>query len=169
METRTENQAPAAQAPTNGHRRMVDPFELSIPEREVVHREFRDWAQPGEVLALSLRAPDTIDQARLAAELQRMQGLYITGQNGLPPGPFPLVGGKSVEISVPLLSQACLVYVAQAPPEESRQERHWSPEHFVAWSVTMPHAWREILTLLDDLDREGSRAEGNSGGPPTAP
>src|SRR5262245_33766996 len=100
-----QEQATSAAAPANGRRPMVDPFALSIPEREVRHREFTDWAQPGQALSLSLRAPDTVDQARLAAELARMQGLYLTGQNGMPPGPFPLVAGRPIEVNIHLLSQ----------------------------------------------------------------
>jgi hypothetical protein len=155
-----EKEKDAAASP-NGHPRMVDPFQFKRPGRSVRHLKLTDWAQPGAELVLSLRAPDTIDMALCAAEVARMTGQYLTGTEGMGPGPFPLIGEEPVPVSAELFGPACLVYVAQVPPEESRQERIWNPEHLVAWSITMPHAWAQVMRALDEMDRAGRGAEGN--------
>lgn len=147
---------------------LFNPFDLPRPGREVHHETFRDAAQPGVVLRLSLRAPDAVDMARMTVELERMTELYITGSEEVGPGPFPLVGGQSVTVSRELFSPACIIAVMQAPPELSKQERRWEPEHLVAISLTMPNAWSQIMRRAEEIRRSSGRAEGNSSGPSMA-
>jgi len=163
-----QGQESAVAVGTNGAKRSVfDPFQFRRPGRTVYHKTFTDPAQPGEVLELSLRKADTIDMALAAAEIQRMTAKYLTGDDDMPPGPFPLVGGEAIPVSIELFSQACAIYVMQAPPEESRQPRRWAPEQLVAVSVTMPDAWSQVLRAAEEIRRAGSRAEGNSTAPLT--
>jgi hypothetical protein len=147
---------------------QFDPFQFKRPRREVRHLTFIDSAQPGMELKLSLRRADTVDMARAASEIQRMAELYLTGSDDMPAGPFPLVGGEPVPVSMELFSQACAVFVMQAPEGESKQPRMWAPEQLVAISVTMPDAWSQILRACEELRRAGRGAEGNSPAPPTA-
>lgn len=146
---------------------IIDPFGLPRPRRKVEHVTITDPSQPGVELLLSLRALDAVDLARVGGEVQRMMGLYVSGTEEMPAGPFPLVDGEPVEVSENLFAQAAMVAGMQAPPDDSRQPRVWNPEHMVAWSVTMPFGWRRLLTICDEINRTGKRAEGNSSGPPT--
>jgi len=144
---------------------IPNPFELKRPGREVHYKTFTDEDQPGVTLELSLRKPDAIDMGRCAAQVGRMTELYITGNDEIGPGPFPLVGGEMIPVSEELFGQACMVWAMQAPPGENRQSRRWEPEHLVAWALTMPNAWRAVLRFVDEIGRTTRRAEGNGKAP----
>jgi len=144
-----------------------DPFALKRPVREVSHVPVTDPAQPGKVLWLSLRYLDAVDYGMVADEAERMTRLYLTGGEGKPAGPFPLVGDQQVAISERLFQQAAMVFAMQAPPEESRQRRIWNTEYLVAVAVAMPFGWRDLLGICQEINTRGKWAEGNSSGPIT--
>lgn len=153
----------------DGFEEIDNPFGLTRPTREVSHVPVTDPSQPHRVFWLSLHYLDAVDYGVVADEAERMTELYITGREGKPAGPFPLIGDQPIQVSERLFQQAAMVYAMQAPSDESKQRRIWNTEYLVAIAVTMPFGWRRLLGACEEINTRGKWAEGNSSGPTTAP
>src|SRR4051794_20459681 len=71
---------------------IEDLFGLTRPVRAVYDVAVTDPSQPGKGIWLSLRYVGAVEYGICADESERMKEMYLTGREGKPPGPFPLVG-----------------------------------------------------------------------------
>lgn len=143
----------------------IDPFALPVKARKQKRYKFTDDAT-GTVLEITFRALGPAGQLRVFDVAETLKAKYMTRKQMFPP-----VGGQPVDVSETLFRSAGMFYCMTVPDEN---ERPYTPEDFVAMSVSLPDIWVQMADAVADLnseeEEEGNEPEGeqSSGSPSTS-
>ena len=135
---------------------------LTRKRPKIETRTFTDPDQPGIEWTLTLAPADLLAATRMEAETERLKSEYLN-EDGYRPFPIhqevvmptegPIQSVPSIFLNEKLIESATGLWACQAGPEAER----YSPEEFIAASLTMPVAYAKVMSWAGELNKRHSQ------------
>lgn len=140
----------------------IDFFSMARPPLPTQTRVLIDPRYPDRPVSFTLTGLDTFSQGAVRDLGIKMLRKYVGDETTPPECPFPAVGERSV-----VFTETMAFIVASLVLMQGANEDAYTFEQLIAFAITMPKAWLELVLFHSELEAATEKVLGEEDAVPT--